>query len=210
MRFLSPGSIVFDEMAHSYAVEGQPVGGTTAYIEAVYRQFDGVPSDDLIRKRDLGIAVHAWCELDDLGQLDGYGAVPELVKPRLEAWRTYKREMGFTPCGVELLVFSKRYRFCGRVDAIGMFAHAPDRLAVVDRKVVRRISPATRLQTAGYLQAARETFPGEPIELRAAVQLCEDGRPRMDGKGFYDDPSDLGVFLSCVSAANFGRNVGLM
>jgi hypothetical protein len=199
--------IDFDLASHTYSRAGVKVFGVTESLGLVYPQFDGVPEAVLRGKRVLGLAGHAACELDDLGTLDEATVHPK-VQLGLQAWRGWKAGIGFEPRFVEQVVHSERYAYAGRVDVVGLI-RGFSYLVIVDRKFVRKISPVTVLQTAGYRQASLETFHGERIGSRIVVQIgLEDGRVRIDGP--YDRHDvHLGQFLGALTSARFGVESGL-
>lgn len=199
--------IDFDARTHTYSRQGRKVFGVTESLGLVFPQFDGVPIEVLTGRRNLGLAAHVACELDDLGRLDDATVHPAIL-PGLVAWQRWKAGIGFTPKYVETIVYSPTYEYAGRVDVVGLIKGMTF-LDVVDRKFVRRISPVTRLQTALYRQAAREVFHGERIGRRIVVQIgLEDGQTRVDGPYERQD-EDLAKALAALTAAQFGVEAGL-
>lgn len=190
---------------HTYRLDGSPVPGCTAILEAIFPRHDGVASDDLIRRRDIGLAVHAATHYYDDGTLEP-ASVHEAVRPGLDAWIEWRTVTGFVPLQIEALVASRRYRFAGTLDRLGYFSGCPEILALVDLKAVRRLSPVTALQTAGYSIAAAETFGRAPAR-RFAVQLRDNGKPFSKE---YTDHNDRNAFLAVASAAAWGWNSGML
>ena len=70
-------------------------------------------------------------------------------------------------------IYSRRYRFSGRLDGLAVIA---GRLSLVDWKSSKGIYPEYRLQTAAYNAAWEEEHPEDRIEQRVLIHLGkEDG-----------------------------------
>lgn len=203
-------NVSFDPEFHRYTLDGRRVPGVTNSIEAVYRQFDGVESDELVRKRSLGLAVHYGTQLYDEGTLDFSSLHPD-VRPGVEAYIELRRVLRFVPVRIESVVASTLYRFAGREDRFGYFESEPAVFVSLDLKFVRKLSPATALQTAAYAQAGFETY-GVMASRRFAAQLGADGKPRIKeyGPPRHSFRQDLAAYLSVLNSAVFGWDAGLL
>lgn len=73
----------------------------------------------------------------------------------------------------ECPVYSRRYRYSGRLDGI---AYIDGVLSLVDWKSSKGVYPEFRLQTAAYVKAYEEEHPSEVIQQRILIRLGkEDG-----------------------------------
>jgi hypothetical protein len=167
-------------------------------------RFDRIPADTLEYKRQLGSAVHHATALDDLGVLDE-ASLDEAVGVRLEGWRRYRAESGFTPLPgcIERIVWHPSIGFCGTLDRIGTLRGGT---ALID---VKTASASTGLdagpQTAAYLSAARASMPERELParvVRGSVHLTDDGRglyvPHTNGR-------DWNAFLAALELWNFAQ-----
>lgn len=73
---------------------------------------------------------------------------------------------------IERPIYSRRYRYSGRLDGI---ARVGGVLSLLDWKTGKSVYPEFRLQTAAYVHAFEEEFPLERIEQRIILHLGEEG-----------------------------------
>jgi len=190
--------IIFKEDTHEYFIDGEKLPSVTSILEAVgITDFSQVPDGLLLPAIEFGQAIHKATELDDLGNLDE-DTLDDKLRPYLNAWRSFKKEYNVRVKYVERKVYSKKYRYCGRIDKV---AYVGDWLSVIDIKSSSQLHKATAIQTAGYKQAYNEEATKQIIR-RYAVLLKEDGTYKVEE---YKDPSDINVFLSALTLYNYIR-----
>ena len=122
------------------------------------------------------------------------------VQGYINAYLRFKEEAGFEVEAVEKVVVNANHRYAGTIDRVGQCENLqmPGR-RIVDIKCVAQVSPATRLQVAGYAEA-------EDVPLWSSLQLMPNGRYKHVE---YSEPSDKYDFLSCVRVAHFKLAHGL-
>jgi hypothetical protein len=197
--------LVFDEAAHSYTLDGQPVPGVTKALKLI-SEYGWVDDAVLAEKADLGRMVHEVIELDCLGVLD-VASLDPLLLPYYRGWRGFLATSGFTVLLSEGKVASRRYRYAGALD---LFGELNAIRAVVDAKCVTTVMPSTGPQTAAYANALRECRPDllpptAPCR-RYALQLRPPLQPgkacRWTLHPFTDDGYDLKLFLACLTVTH--------
>ena len=163
-------------------------------------EFGMVAPDVLETARERGELVHQLTELIDLGHLSATDAADTEVQGYVNAYLRFKEESGFDVEAVEKVVVNASYRYAGTIDRVGRCKKLTQTgRRVVDIKCVAQVSPATRLQVAGYAEA-------EEVPLWPSLQLFPNGRYR---HAEYSEPSDKYDFLSCVRVAHFKLAHGL-
>lgn len=198
--------IDFDEDTHTYRIGGVIVPGVTQIIDSLY-DFSGVDCDVLERASEFGKAAHRACELYDTNNLDEESVDPAL-SPYLDAWIEFRRGCSFTPTLVERVVYSRAYKYCGKLDRVGYLGNQH---AIIDIKTSTSLSAAVGVQLAGYALALREEIItngqllGRRGLARCAVKLNGDGNYKVVS---YSDPSDESVFLSLLNVRNWRKNHG--
>lgn len=211
-------SLQFDPASHRYAVDGAWVPSVTQTLQAVglASDFAHVPAEVLERKRAIGEAVHTACHYDDEGDLDEATVHPD-VRPYLEGWRLFRREMGFVPLLLETRVYHPLYRYAGTLDRFGRLEHQSGVYVLVDIKTGDPEAAAAALQTAAYVEALRlarahpvlAALPDDVAVERWSVQLRPDGTYRVRVYPVREHYRDFGVFCAALQvvwyrAANGG------
>ena len=163
--------------------------------------FSHVEPEVLERKRQLGLAVHEWTEWLDEGRVSYRDTPAAEIAGYVDAYLRFRNEAAFEVSATEQVVVNEKYRYAGTLDRAGYFraSSTPNELAVLDLKCVAQVSPATRLQVAGYSLASG-------IKGRASLQLRADGTYRL---ARYRDDHDLQDWLSCVRVAAFKLRHGM-
>jgi hypothetical protein len=184
------GVLTFDEPTHVYRLDGVAVPSVTTIIEAAGLVDLHGNAEQLDYARALGSASHLATELDDLGTLDE-SSVAEPVRPRLEAWRRFRRETGFEPEHIELRLAHPLLRYAGTIDRIGrMRKHRG--LLDIKNFAKRR---ATGVQLAAYAELAHAAGLVRRDIKRYACHLYDDGRYELVP---YTDTRDLIAFMACL------------
>ena len=192
--------LTFNADTHEYFDEdGKFVPNVTRVLGAL-NPYLGVPQEVLDAKADIGDAVHYACELYDLGQLEIW---PKEIDGYMKAYEKFRLTTGFNPTVIERIVHHTKYKFCGRLDRVGMFsklkrARKTD-TCQIDIKTTALLMPTTGPQTAAYNEACASSFGFRP-KRRFAVQLKPSGDYVLEE---YADPGDFGVFLSALNLYNW-------
>lgn len=194
----------FDRRAHRYTVGGvvYPSVTTVAKVLSPDMHF-GIPKQVLERKRDIGNAVHAACELHDRGQLGDLGPDAATIEPYLNAWIKFRRENPSEWDLIEQPLAHTQYGFAGTQDRSGLVALAGNRRAkrsLVDIKTVLAIHPIHGVQLSGY-----ELLEEDKIEQRLAVQLRKDGTYSVHPFG-----CERTTFLSALNAWKWRERHGII
>lgn len=188
--------LTFDADSHTYWYRGQRVPNVTSILEILDETWR-VDPDILEAAAARGTAVHLATELDDKGDLDER-SLDERLQPYLEAWRTFRREMGFAPSELESRVWHPRFRYAGTLDRIGTFSRWPSKVELIDIKS-GEAWPSHGPQTAAY-QDAYQTLTRTRVHRRWCVYLADDGRYRLVEKAEADG---FAVFLACLQITRF-------
>ena len=103
---------------------------------------------------------------------------------------------------VEQLVVSRTWHYAGIPDLIRR-RKSRKTWTLTDYKTTRDLYPLHRLQTAAYVQAARETYPGVRIDDREVVLVSRnpdtDPGQRIRIYTFRDQPRDFAAFASLLN-----------
>lgn len=187
---MSPSDLLFDAATHTYYHDGRRVPGVTEILQPLV-DFGGAPQSVIDTAAAFGTAVHAACELDDLGELDEASLDPSLC-PYLEAWRTFCADHDAQWEWIEGRVFHRTLRYAGTLDRYGTVNGVG---TVVDIKTTAQLYPSVGPQLAAYATASEM-----PVVNRMAVQLRADGTYVTK---LYDDPADWSVFVSLLTLRNW-------
>lgn len=188
--------LAFDPIEHVYRLDGVVIPNVTRIL-GILDETWRVPAETLRAAAELGTAVHAACEYDDLGTLDE-SSVDADVWGYLEGWRRFRAETGFAPELIEARVFHPKLRYCGTLDRVGTLR---GKHALLDIKSGAKWA-SHGPQTAAY-QAAYEAEGGAHVarvQARYCLYLKSDGRYDLvpqKGKG------DLSVFLAALTLTQY-------
>lgn len=204
-----PPVITFNEAEHSYTINGFPCLSVTQVLESAgITNIARVPAEVLEAARKFGNAGHKLLELYDYNDLDeGPGGFSEPLRPYLECWKKFKEDTGADIKYIEDRVGSERFQFCGTLDRVICFPknvqyhniEIKKGLALADLKFTTAITPAVKLQTAGYEIALAETRPILKITQRMVIRLTET-EPEVR---VYESPADLEIFKSALIISHF-------
>lgn len=149
------GVIYNEENREAHSVDGQRLVGVTTALRLAGKaaSFENVKPDVLAYKASQGKAAHYAAHAFDDGDLVE-SSVADIIRPRLNAWRSFRRERRFEPRCLETVVVSREFGFLGRLDRFGR----ADRLRQVlaDMKIGDPDAARTDLQLALYEIALRE------------------------------------------------------
>lgn len=186
-----------DEDSHTYTL-GKLRLPSVSEIIAPACSFDHVNPDVLERKSEIGRATHKLCEWHDLKMPIDKGSIDDSVKPYFEAYKKFCREMKPKWAMVETMDHHRQHGYAGTLDRLGWIGKEP---WLIDLKTVVTVSPATALQTAGYVGIHLSTTPRTidnklAYPKRGALQLKPDGTYRLHE---FTDAGDWAVFLSLLN-----------
>lgn len=193
-----PG-VDFNPTNHTYRLDGFSVPSVTAVLAPI----DDLSSPSLAQyleiARQRGTDVHAATERHDLLTrfADKNGAWhPEnpTVAPYLDAWKSFLADTQFEIHAVEQVVASKRHRYAGTLDRLGVLN---GRRVVIDIKTGATLKPVMGIQLAAYQAAVNEGKPrDEQYPYRFICQLRKDGSYKLQE---YKDKADFTVFLALLT-----------
>lgn len=154
--------LTFDEATHTYRVDGRVVDSVTQVLGKVFSDvYANIPESVLLRKAQLGVAVHKAIELWLKNQLDPSELHPE-VEPYVESWVAWWAEQDFDRFASEQKFFHQAGDYCGTIDF-----EVPG-VTVIDWKITTNKMPTHGLQVTGYAHAR-----GTPNA--ACLYLKDDG-----------------------------------
>ena len=196
--YTPPVGANFDPERHIYTLNGRELLGVTSVLtEERYVDYSHIP----LFYRERGSAVHKACELDGLGRLDE-ASVADDVRPFLEGWRRFVREVEWISEGIEVPVLNEMFGYAGTLDLLGTCAKWPGQLALLD---IKTGLPAwvARLQTAAYERAAQACIDGLPPYMhRGVVRVKGDGTYVCQ---WFDDPEDWSMWLNALGSVQIRR-----
>ncbi len=106
--------LTFDEKNHFYFWNGARVPSTTQVCAILAPRI--WPIDNYYLQK--GKIIHTITQFEDEGVLDD-SSVDPILKGYLNGYRRFKVDTGFIPTHTEYQFYSKKYKYCGRVDKYG-------------------------------------------------------------------------------------------
>ena len=182
----APAELVLDDN-HQYWMGSERIVGVSEALSQIVN-WSMVAPDVLERKRQIGVAVHRACELDDLGDLDESSVDGEIMG-YLEALRSFARHHNPTWTAIEEIVFNPVHRYAGTLDGIAII---DGERVLIDRKT-GAFMPSHGPQLSAYLEAAGLPKPTP----RWCVLLRDDGAYRVH-KVATPHAEDFAVFVACL------------
>jgi hypothetical protein len=165
-----------DEDRSRHTLDGHPVLGVTTALRmaGLSADFKHVEPLVLAARATLGQAVHAAAHYEDEGDIRAETIHPSVV-PYLDGWRLLRQQRKFRPELLETIVASRKHRFIGRLDRIGI---ADVGRVLLDLKIGNPDDARADLQTAGYEVAVYEEIVADLSADRPSALLY--ACPRMD------------------------------
>jgi hypothetical protein len=182
--------LAFDKEKHEYRYKGVRYPSVTQILHA-----EGFIDTKWFTEYacNRGSYVHQIIHWYLTGELDEDTIDPTL-RPYLEAWIRFTKDIGFVSEAVEKPFVSDVYRFAGTPDHIGRLnGHN----AVLDVKT-GAVQPWTALQLAGY-----EILIKTPSIERFSLQLTEEGKYKLQ---HHKDRQDRQIFLSALACYQWKLN----
>ena len=193
--------IQFDPIAHTYAIDGQPVPSVTQILADI-----GFVDTTWFTEesRTRGTYVHRLIELHILQELDE-STVDESLAGYFAAFRKFQEEsdIDIDTWTVEKPLASKVHRFAGTPDFVGIIN---GKCAVIDLKTSVTVSASEQLQTAAYKMLLDESRQlGMPVTHRFSLHVTADGNYRLIE---HRDRQDRQIFMAALSCWHWQRNNG--
>jgi hypothetical protein len=165
--------LTYKDETHEYFLDNKKIVGVTSLIsEFGISDFSCVNKELLERSQKFGNAVHKMCELYDKGILD-LSTLDKNLIPYLGGWKKFLKDYhinGFSENGIEVKVFSEKFKYAGRLDRL--LDHA-----IIDIKTNETFyKKPTSMQLTGYKIAYEELNPSIIISALWCIQLFNDGR----------------------------------
>jgi len=110
-------------------------------------------------------------------------AIPDLIKPAVNAFLDLQRQIEITPIKIEERVVSKKHRYAGTLDVL---AKVDGKLCIVDIKTSNSIYRDYNIQTSAYVQAVLEDNPAPLSRMILRIdqaQVCKKCGAKMRSKG---------------------------
>jgi len=109
---------------------------------------------------DVGAQSHRLVERINKGEdiSSDWDNLDMRVQNAVNSYRKWRDENRFIPIENEVIVYSKKHRFAGRLDSLGRIN---GELVLVDYKTSNAIWPEMFLQTSAYFGAYSEMFPSD-------------------------------------------------
>src|ERR1700723_432249 len=139
-----------------------------SYLEEVYAQARKAHRQTKSTAAERGTLVHAALTGSSSDELVG---ADDSVKRKLEQAQAWLKEKNVSFIHTELPVYSRRFRYSGRLDGI---ARLDEVLSLLDWKTGKGVYPEFRLQMAAYIHAYEEEHPQEEIQQYICLHLQED------------------------------------
>ncbi len=196
-------SLDFDPATHSFTLDGLAIPSVTGVLGPLT---DGDISYYMYMEsaRRRGVAVHEATERYDRMRGASETWKPEMwsqdptVGPYLAAWQKFLADTGFEVHAIEEQVVSKRHRYAGILDRLGVLN---GRRAVIDIKTSVAIKPVMGIQLAAYQAAYNEgKLKAKQYPQRFVCQLLKDGNYRLQE---FRDKADFTVFLALLTISNW-------
>lgn len=188
--------LVFDEGAHSYALDGRLVPSVTTVLKPGTPDFEKYYTPE---SRARGQKVHRMVQYDVEQTLD-VGALDDELLSYYEAWQNFRLSTNFVVELCEQPVFYESFGYAGTLDLYGLLDGKP---ALIDIKTGVVIPRLAKAQTMGYLMAA--SYMGIiPHTARRYVLDLKPGRAQLS-KEFTANKSDQKAFMSFLFVHDFNK-----
>ena len=197
-----PEGLVYDDDAHSYLLDGEPVPSVSGLIRVIDPdQYAGIAEDVLQRAAERGNAGHKLIALDCREDLD-FESLSELAQLHYIAWDQFRSDFGFDVEYSERCVASRKHRFAGTLDLAGRLRKHRKHKGqwLVDIKFTAALPILTGAQTAGYSLAAEECLPGWAADTpRGCLHIVRDTYRFHE----YTSRIDRAAFLASRTILNY-------
>jgi hypothetical protein len=153
-----------------------------------------------------GKQIHKACEIMDTDPVGlQWDSVDERIRPFVEGYARFRREMMGDVVSCELKVTHPFLRYVGTIDRVFKNLGGMPGLFIVDLKT-NDVDDATAIQTMGYVLAYEAQKKRKRIPCyRRGLALKDDGTYRLVGDK-WNDSADYGTFMAALAVAEW--NVG--
>ena len=183
----------FDEPSHTYRIDGRVVPSVTQVLKPL-TDFSHIDPATLENARQEGVAIHKMVELDVTGDLDE-DQLPDWLRGRLKAWRSFRDMTGLHPIAAEL-----RMAGPGVAGTLDLVVRVRKAVWLVDLKRSLYAGRAIGLQTAAYARLWNALRPELRVTNRFALVLADNGTYRLTE---FKDPHDDAVFMAALVMHNW-------
>lgn len=179
-------SFAFNEERHEYSVNGVVIPSVTQILSSLgYSNMEAAERfnpEAVERKRQLGKLVHQACHFWDESDLkehddQGHLMIPEVVYNRLQGYKKFRAETGYTPIINEGRGVGELYgmRYGMQFDSIGRCNGSGPYWLVDIKNASGAAQRSWAIQTAAYA-LGQKTLPKVPASsfVRVIVQLFDD------------------------------------
>lgn len=204
----------FDHATHTYRVDGITVPSVTRILDSAgLVSYGGIRTEVLERKSELGTKVHQATQFYDENDLD-WNSLSDEVKPRVEAWASFRNDTGFQPRQIEkrFIATVQQMQYGMTVDREGFFGRKNEE-AVIEIKNSAKIESWHAIQLAGYALGLPDIDGKTTSSMalfcrrrRIVVQLLETGKYK---KFDFTDRNDAGVFISALHVTHWKLSKGM-
>lgn len=199
-----PAGLVFDEVTHTYRVDGVVVPSVTQILARTgLTDFSGIPDRIRIAALNRGRRVHQAANYLLEGDLD-WATVDDADRGYVESCAAFLAAAEFIVLAAEIRLFHPVLRYAGTADAIGIW-HGER--AIADWCVGDLAESRKDLQTSAYSGAAKVSPPAEWFEFaadspiaRVGVRLKKDGS--LPATEPYRSPRDFALFAAACAVAH--------
>jgi len=158
-------------------------------IETAKREYRKISE----KEADIGSTIHAWIS-DWIKKKKPEMPEDERVINGITAFLKFQKKHRMEWIESERVVYSKKYRFAGILDAI---ARKGKDLILIDFKSSNGFYPEMPLQTSGY-QIAYEEETGQKINKRMIIRFGKE-TGEFEIREFTNNDADKSAFLSCLN-----------
>ena len=141
-----------------------------AFLEEIYAIAKRESQRKKTEAADRGTIVHNVLS-GVLQESDDSGVLEESISLKVRHAKEWLKENQVEFIHIERPIYSRRYRYSGRLDGIGRIG---GRLSLLDWKTGKGMYPEFRLQTAAYNHAYEEEIGEEEIFQRVILHLTEE------------------------------------
>jgi len=212
----------FDESTHVYTVDGLAIPSVTQVLAQLgysnYEAAERFNAEALEYKRQLGKLVHQACHYNDENDLETHDSrgclvIPEVIFSRLQAYRKFRADTGYTPIINEGRGVGELYgmKYGMQFDSIGQCRQKPPYWLVDIKNASGSPQRSWAIQTAAYAMG-QKALPkvAHSCFVRAIVQLFDDGTYRLftsqDPRSKIFTPQDFAIWQSCLAISIDQRN----
>lgn len=196
--------LTYKDDTHQYFLDGVEIPGITSVLKraGIVGNYpcDCDETPGCFCPRCKGTKIHKAIEFDCKSTLD-FDSLDVSMKPYILGWRDFCKAFDYHPEYYELKVFSRSYRYAGRIDTAGKLK---DKFYLVEIKTGAK-HPTHKLQTAAQ-SFAFTTTENKNVDGRLCVYLKDDGTYSAVE---HDDGNDIVAFIGYLNTQVWESNNGI-